>query len=122
MWADSFILDAKGKVVRRLYRFRLDKKALLLIGVTVSLALLWVYYPFYVKKISVPLETGEVWVNSQQFPQTLYTVDLDPTDNVNAGVWFFIENNWVHGLNTLVKVMLSLSVFYVGMVKEVKNR
>ena len=121
LWLDSYVLNDKGKVAGRLYRFRFDKKALVLAGVTVSLALLWIYYPFGVERISVPLENGEVWTVSQRFPQTLYTIDVDPTDSVNAGVWFFVENNWVHGLNTLVKIMVTATVCYVGLVKEVKN-
>lgn len=121
-WLDSYVYNPVKRGYDRLYKFRLDWKAALLVSVTVGLALLWVYYPFYVQQIEVHLETGEVWSSSTRFPQTLYTIDLNPIDGQNAGVWFFVENNWVHGLNTLVKAMLTVTVCYVGMVKEVKSK
>ena len=121
MWADSYLLDAKGKIVKRLYKFRWDKIAVCLVGLSISLALFWWFYPGYVERFSVELETGQVWANNRQFPQTLYTIDLNPTDDVNAGEWFFMENNVIHGLNTLVKVVWTFTVFYVGMVQKVKN-
>lgn len=118
MYLDSFMLDKASKIIGRIYKFRVDKITLGLVALSVSLAALWWYYPFYVERIRVPLETGEVWTNANRFPQTLYTIDLNPTDSVNAGVWYFVENNWVHGLNTLVKVVWTLTIFYFGMVKR----
>lgn len=120
-WLDSFVYDPIKEGYNRLYRLRVDWKAFMLIGVSVVLVLLWIYYPWYVERFEVKLETGEVWRNSANFPQTLYTVDLNPTDNMNAGVWFFVENNWIHALNTIVKVMVTLTVFYIGMVKKVED-
>jgi len=129
MYVDSFSLWKPPNVanlkqhwrIKRLYTFRVDKTALALVAVTVGFSLLWIYYPGYVKKFSVPLENGEVWTSSQRFPQTLYTIDVNPTDSVNAGVWFFVENDWVHGINVFVKALMALTVCYVGLVKEVKQ-
>lgn len=121
MWADSYILNEKGKTIGRWFKFRWDKVAVGLVGLSVGLALLWWFYPGYVERFSVQLETGQTWTNSPNFPQTLYTIDLNPEDSVNAGVWFFHENNAIHGLNTLVKAICTFTVFYIGMVKEVKN-
>ena len=118
MWADSYVLNDKAEVVKRLYKFRLNKIALFLIGLSVFGALFWWFYPFPVERFAVELETGETWVNSNRFPQTLYTIDLDPTDSVNAGVWFHKGNDLVHLVNTLVKAIWTFTIFYVGRVKS----
>lgn len=119
IWQHSYILNpAKTKIVGRNYRFRLNKWAGLLIVGSVLSALLWVYYPLPVHHFSVELETGELWQNSQRFPQTLYTIDLNPADSAAVGHWHWFEDNSVHALNTLVKVLFSVSVFYVGLVKK----
>jgi len=103
--------------ITRNFRFRLDKIALLLIASTLTLWMLWCFYPGYVQRTTVTLDNGETWTNSRNFPQTLYTIDMNPDDNVNAGEWFFLENNWIHGLNTLTKIMLTVSIGYIAMVK-----
>lgn len=121
MWADSYILNEKRKAIGRWFKFRWNKIAIGLIGLSVCSVFLWWFYPSYVERFSVPLKTGETWTNSNLFPQTLYTVDINPSDNVNAGVWFYKENNAIHGLNTLVKILFTVTVFYVGLVKEVKE-
>jgi len=115
MWLDSWkICDRCGDIMGRVYRFRWNWISLALIGATVATAVFWIYYPFYREPLSVVFETGETWHNSQLFPQTLYTVDLNPTDKINAGVWFWVENDLIHGLNTLVKVIWTLSFTYIG--------
>lgn len=119
IWQHSFILDsAKTKIVGRNYRFRIDRWAALLSVVTVAAALIWIYYPAPVHHFSVELETGEVWHNTNLFPQTLYTVDLNPADAEAVGHWFWFEDNNVHALNTFVKVLVSATVFYIGLVKK----
>lgn len=116
MYADSFVLKGK-EIISRNYHFNWNWKAWLLIGLSVATALIWWFYPWHVEKFSVELETGQVWSNSQQFPQTLYTVDLNPTDDVNAGVWFWKENNLIHGWNTLVKIFWTVTILYIGKLK-----
>ena len=116
MYADSFIMKGK-EFVGRSYQFNWNWKAWLLVGLSIGTALVWWNYPWYVEKFSVQLETGKIWSNSQHFPQTLYTIDLDPTDSVNAGVWFWKGNNLIHGWNTLVKVFWTLTVLYVGKIR-----
>lgn len=120
MWADSY--DLQGDIIKgRFYSFRLDAKALFLICLTVCAAYYWINYPFPVEKISVPVQTVngvEYWTNSQNFPQTLYTIDTDLTDTVNAGVWHYVKNDLVHGVNTLVKIILTLAVCYMGAIRK----
>ena len=104
----------------RAYYFCLkDWKPWVLVGLSVVAALFWIYYPWYVEQISVPLENGEIWQSSRLFPQTLYTVDLDPSDGVNAGVWFWIENDVIHAVNTGVKALWALTTFYIFRVTKV---
>lgn len=118
IFLDSFILKG-NKIIGRHYTFNWNWKALALVGLSIGSAVFWWNYPFQVERFSVVLETGEVWSNTNRFPQTLYTIDLNPNDNVNAGVWFWMENNLVHAVNTLVKVFWTLSVFYVGRLRKV---
>jgi len=120
MWSDSFILFEK-QVLGRRYHFNWSWKAWLLITFTVGSGLLWWFYPWPVKQISVELATGETWTSSTRFPNTLYTIDVDPTDAFNAGVWFYVENDAVHGLNTLMKILLTASVLYVGLIRKVTS-
>lgn len=89
-----------------------------LVFLSISSALFWIYYPGHIQQITVPLETGEVWLSSRLFPQTLYTVDLDPADGVNAGEWFWVENDWIHAVNTIVKVIWAMTAYYVFRVKK----
>ena len=121
MFLDSFKLDKKGKVLGRFYKFNWNLVSFGLVFLSVASAVAWWYYPFPVERFSVKLETGEVWSNSNRFPQTLYTIDMNPGDNLNAGEWFWKENDLVHGLNTLVKVFFTLTFFYVGKVRKVKT-
>jgi len=121
LYVDSHKFDEADDVVGRFYKLRTDKSALGLITLTVLSGLLWIYYPGYVERFTVQLESGEFWSNTQFFPQTLYTIDMNPSDTVNAGVWFYHGNDWVHGLNALVKVLVSVTVMYVCLVKKVED-
>lgn len=95
--------------------------AALLIFLSVALALLWIFYPWPVQQISVTLKDGTVWHSSPLFPQTLYTIKTDPASPVNAGEWFWVEDNYVHAINTLVKIIWALAVFYIGSVIRVEH-
>lgn len=115
MWADSYIID-EGKILGRRWRFNWNKTAWLLIGVSIASAVFWWRYGDFLPVESLTVE--EVgWSNSPYFPQTLYTIDIEPDDNVNAGVWFFVENNLIHGVNTLVKALWTFSMFFVMQLK-----
>jgi len=90
----------------------------ILIAASIMAAIFWIYYPGYIQQISVPLENGEIWRSSRMFPQTLYTVDLSPADGVNAGVWFWIENDLIHAVNTGVKFLWAITTYYVFRVRR----
>jgi len=98
------------------YRFRINKKFEFLVLLSVGLWFLWFYYPLPTRQISVPLETGGEWFSSSNFPQTMYTVDLDPTDNVAIGEPYFVEDNIIHTVNTVIKIIWAYTIFYFGKV------
>ena len=118
IWIDSFILENK-MIVGRTFRFDFRAwKLWILVGASVAAAFLWIYYPWSVQQISVPLVNGQVWHSYSLFPQTLYTVDLNPGDAINAGEWFWVENNWVHALNITVKFLWTASIYMLFKVKK----
>ena len=84
---------------------------------SISSALLWIYYPWHIDQISVELTNGEIWKSSRLFPQTLYTVDLNPVDQVNAGVWYWVENDLIHAVNTGVKMIWATTIYFIFRVK-----
>lgn len=110
----------KGKeITGRAYFFRMKEKLpWILLAASILAGLLWIFYPWHVDQISVTLETGEIWRSSRLFPQTLYTVDLNPADEVNAGVWFWIENDLIHAVNTGVKFLWAITTYYIFRVRK----
>jgi hypothetical protein len=121
MWIDGHLFDDEGDVSGRVWGFRWTWISFVLIGLSVFSAVLWIRYPFHVEPLSVELSTGEMWGNTRFFPQTLYTIDLDPMDDVNAGVWFWVENDLIHLVNTVTKVLWTLTFVYVCALKTLKR-
>lgn len=118
MWVDSFILKDK-EIIGRNWKLNINWISVILIGLSIASALFWIYYPGPVQQISVILKDGSVWHSSRLFPQTLYTIKTDPSSPIAAGEWFWVENDWIHGLNTLVKVIWAFTLFYILKVKSV---
>lgn len=103
----------------RAFYFRLKEKLpWILIMLSIFAALFWIFYPGHVDQLTVPLENGEIWQSSRLFPQTLYTVDMNPTDEINAGTWFWIENDLIHAVNTGVKALWAITTFYIFRVRK----
>ena len=109
-----------GKIQgERAYYFQARNwKLWLSVGISIAAALFWIYYPGTVQLLTVELENGQIWESSRLFPQTLYTVDLNPMDGINAGVWFYIQNDLIHAVNTGVKVLWAMSLYFLFRVKE----
>lgn len=120
IWVDSYILEAREIIGRNWHfpKFLRAWKLWILVVLSVAAALFWIYYPWPVQQISVTLENGQVWESSRLFPQTLYTVDLNPADGVNAGVWFYVQNDLVHAVNTIVKVLWAATAYMFFQVKR----
>ena len=122
MFTDRFFWDLKTKerLGRRFWFCWKDRKLWIYLGLTIIVCLIWIYYPpnWDVQLLTVTLENGDVWQSSRLFPQTLYTVDLNPGDLVNAGEWFWIENNMIHAWNTFTKILFGISTYYIFRMKD----
>ncbi len=82
-------------------------------------AFAWIFYPYPVQAIQVATDVG-LWRSSSLFPQTLYTIDVDVLDGLAAGVQFWVRNDFLHGVNTAVKVLFTLVFYSLGRVKVVR--
>lgn len=127
-WLDSFkeapktlkdLLFHSGNYKKH-YVFRFNKISLALIGLCVISALFWIFYPGPIQQISVELETGQIWHSTRLFPQTLYTIDLNPNDSLNAGVWYYVNNDLIHAVNTIVKIIWAYTLYYIGKVRKIE--
>lgn len=96
----------------------LELKTWLYLGVTVGLVLLWWNYPFPVQQLSVPVEGGGVWTSSPRFPQTMYTIDVNVTDEVAVGEMYHVEAPEIHLLNNLTKIFWTLTFYSLGQIKK----
>lgn len=99
------------------YRPNLGKRSLVLFLLTVGCWGFWIYYPFPVGHITVETSTGP-WTNGDLFPQTYYCVDIRPDDGVAIGVPNYVEDNVVHFVNTFTKVVQTMFLLSVSMVRK----
>ena len=90
------------------YQLNVNKRTWLILGATIGLVLVWWYYPFQTETLSVPVEGASLWQCRQQFPQTMYTIDVNVTDNVAIGDMFHIEDAGVHLTNNVTKIVMTL--------------
>lgn len=108
-WLQSLVHDEEGNIIGKLYTFRPTMAFLVVLTITIVATNRWVNYPYDVQKVGVYIEGYGPWENGDKFPQTLYTVDTNLLDDVNAGEWFYVEDDMVHLWNTGVKALLALS-------------
>lgn len=118
MWEDSHIFESKGHfyrlpdfklmgVIGKRYSFSLNWRLILILLTTIAGAYFWINYPGPVEHFTVDIVGMSPWTNSAKFPQTLYTIDMDITDKSNMGTWFYVENDLIHLVNTIVKVLFA---------------
>jgi hypothetical protein len=118
MWVDSYVIQ-NHKITGRLWIFPWKSwKLWLVIGLGAASAVFWIYYPFPVQQFYVVLKNGQLWHSSKLFPQTLYTINLNPGGPVNAGVWYYFRNDAVHATNTAVKFLWALATYLFFKVKR----
>ncbi len=115
MWADGYVLD--GAVLKKRWKFNWSRLSGTFLVLTAALVLLWWFYPFPTQSLTVPLNNGGTWVSSRLFPQTLYTIETTPGSG--AGSWYYVRDDVVHLVNTLVKVFMALAVGSVCLLKKV---
>ena len=102
------------------YRFNLSKHTYILIFLSLATWLFWIYYPLPIKQIYV-ITTEGMWTSSLNFPQTLYTVDPDPTDNIYKGIFYFVENNMIHFTNIMAKIFTTFALIKLFEFRKVKQ-
>lgn len=105
-------------------RFSFNRWTLLFLILSLTSIYVWYNYGdfFPVETLRVDVVGFGVWESSPNFPQTVYTIETDLTDNINAGDQFFVENDLLHGVNTLCKVFLTFLSYSIGRVKRVENQ
>jgi hypothetical protein len=119
-FGDSVIVNGK-KMVEYSRRYVFDAKnwkLWALFSAGIISAVFWIYYPFSTQQFSVTLLNGSIWHSSKLFPQTLYTIKMNPGSSDNSGVWFYIQNDTVHATNTIVKTIWAFTLYYLFKVKR----
>lgn len=101
------------------YRPNLSKSSLSFLLLTIACWVFWINYPLPVGYTTVDTTTGP-WTNSDKFPQTYYAVDIDPTDGVAIGEPNWLQNDVIHFVNTFTKIVQTIFVLNVCMVKRVE--
>lgn len=120
------------------FRLRINKKLGILILLSSLLWALWYFYPFPQQQLHVNLTdiTGETfsitptftsnigwngtfWNSYPNFPQTMYTINMNPQNPVGYGTPFFVEDNFVHTVNLIAKIVFAYTIFYFGKVKRI---
>jgi len=99
------------------YKPNLSKLSLSLLLLTAVCWGIWINYPLPVGHITVATTAGP-WTNSDKFPQTSYTVDVAPDDNVAIGVPHHVQNDTIHFVNTFTKIVQTLCLLNISMVKR----
>ncbi len=99
----------------RKYKPNLNRLSLLLFALTVLSFYLWIDYGRFlpVQPLIVTLSDGSLWRNSPYFPQTVYTIDLTPNDSFAFGNQFYVENDAIHFVNTVSKILMSMSLYNI---------
>lgn len=94
-----------------------SKRSLILLLLTIGCWAFWINYPLTVGYITVDTSMGP-WTNSDMFPQTYYCVDVIPDDNIAIGEPNWVQNDMVHFVNTFTKVVQTMFVLSVCMVRK----
>lgn len=102
----------------------------LLIFLTIGMWTLWINYPYPTETITV-YNSGAVdlgggplmhfdyaWQSSKMFPQTYYAVDVNPFDGVSSGMPYYVQNDLLHAVNTLTKIIHTAAIFSLIKVKK----
>ena len=99
------------------YCFNWNRKAKLLVLASVVGWVFWVCYPFPSPHVTVETSAG-TWTSSPYFPQTLWTIDVDPFDDEAVGIPIWTHDDLVHFVNTFEKILITYTILYVLRVKK----
>jgi len=99
------------------YTLNFNRRTIFFLCSTIFFVLLWYNYPFEVQQVTVDVQGYGTWINSPNFPQTMYTVDLDVTDQVAVGEMFNADNPGVHFVNNVCKIFWTLTIYNLAKIK-----
>jgi len=99
------------------YKPNMNKTTKILFMSSVFFLLLWVFFPFPTQTLTVETSIG-TWISSKLFPQTMYAVDLDPSDGVAIGQAFYVQNDLLHFVNLMAKITFTSFFLSLCMVKR----
>ena len=118
MFAFFVVMGAVAIVYLYSLKFKLNfnKTTKILLALTCLTYALWIFYPV-ASSLTVQTTVG-AWTSTPLFPQTMYAVDIDPTDAVAVGVPYFVQNDGLHLVNVLNKLFFSLSVLSLVMIRS----
>jgi len=105
------------------HHFNINTKTLFYVSTTIILILIWFNYGliFPVEQLKVDVEGFGTWISSKRFPQTMYTIDMNVSDNIAVGEMFYVQNNAIHFVNNTAKIMLSLAFYNLFKIRELKK-
>jgi hypothetical protein len=118
MLVDRWNWKGTEQLDRRYFFQARDWRLWLCVGLSLATWIFWIYYPFPTHQFSVLLKNGVLWHSSKLFPQTLYTINLNPGGSSNSGVWYWFADDPVHAVNTGVKALMAYTVYLALRVKR----
>lgn len=96
-------------------KLNFDKHTLMLLGLTIGLIILWLFYPFPTQQL-----TNGNWISSPNFPQTMWTIQTNP--NTAYGEMYYTQNEAVHLINNLTKISMTLTFYSLFKIKYKMNK
>jgi len=100
------------------YKLNLNRITILYFFTTLFFVLLWYNYPFPTKQLTVYVEGYGTWISSPNFPQTMFTIDMNLMDGLAVGKMFFIDNPGVHFVNNICKIFWTLTFYNLAKIKK----
>jgi len=107
-----------GNINWKIVKPNLNKWTLIFLFATAFLIVFWWIYGLIlpVQQISVEIQTG-TWTSSKYFPQTVYTINRTPLDAIYDSQQYWVPNDFLHLVNTLTKIFLTLTFLNIFKLK-----
>lgn len=103
---------------------RVNRWTILLFMLTCGSIYVWWTYGlhFPIDYFTVDVVGTPPWMNTPYFPQTLYTVETNVLDTINAGTHFYVRNDLLHLVNNVVKVFVTATTYQLCKLQRVEKR
>lgn len=103
------------------YKFQVNRRLGLLMAACAGAWMFWYFYPLPTVQLAAVLADGSTWISSATFPQTMYTVAMDPAQSVGFGLPYFVNDPLLHGVNLAIKTLWAYTVFYFAKIVRRKQ-